>query len=165
MNLKHVTSWLVGSALLYGAVAACTSSPSGETAHAQETGGSSANGGSSGCGTCSVPQNLRVVTADSDVNQHLGGGVDVNPGGAIWLDEGPFYLTDARISGDRLLVAVADSSADCGNGELLLSLSSGDPGGYLAGGRLLVPAGKKLCVRNDDPTDSSRLTWGGFRPY
>lgn len=170
MNLKYVASWLVGSFALYGVVSACSGSPDGGSAHAQETGGTSSNGGSSGCGSCTVPEKLRVITADSDLEQHVGGATIVAAGQA-WqsLGAGPFYLTDARLGGGSVSLAVAPAAGGCEQGVDLMYLGSAEVtsvgSGPLSGGRILIAADQQLCAQNPSSSSASALTWSGFRPY
>lgn len=163
LNIKNIVGWLAGSVLVYGVVVACSSdSGSDGSAHAQ-TGGASANGGSgnaTGCGACSVPERMKVITADTDLDQHVGTVTSVPQGAsATSLATGPFYLTDARWGGGPADYLVAPAGGSCDQG---VTLAVADPSSDL---RILIGADQQLCALNRSEFTTVNFFWSGFRPY
>lgn len=137
--------------------------------------------GDAACGTCSVPSILRSVSADSDPAQHVGGTLTVaEDSGPVQVEQGPFYLTDARAntgtdsSSVRLDIHPASSGCSSVGGQFVAYLKAARYGSGLEyyqgarpiiqGARILVRADEVLCAEYGNTADAY-LRWDGFRPY
>ena len=176
MKVEQVCKSLGAGVAVYAIVAAC-GSPHGGSLQSTSSGeallapvkGAMAQAGS----PVTIAQPVKIVTADSDPAQHVGGSAypTVN---AIAVVAGPVFITDLRVSGAELGTAFAyaftGKFGDCGakTSDLNLSLPAtsnrmrGDLNS-IHGARFFVPEGLSLCLSS--PSTVGAVSWAGFRPY
>jgi hypothetical protein len=213
MRVEEILKYLGGGVIVYLAMAACSgndavsSGGTGGIAGQDAMGGHDAvgdsasdhNGGyidsliepvpdahaqdGSGCGTCTVSGTVRVVTADTDPSQIVGGSVLV-ASTPMKVADGPFVLTDARPANGFWVDLWISVGGMCGEadaerervGRLYEIQTESRTGGTtvaiggtrfqaLHGARILIPSGSALCALSSSTSDSQRLRWSGFRAY
>ncbi len=128
------------------------------------------------CASCTASGAVRMITADTDPEQFVGGIVEVedsNPDTLVVT--GPFVLTDAMATaGDGRLflytLGAADNGGACADVPLAdgavarLESTSGDgDDAEIHGARIFIPAGQLLCASR--LSGAPALRWAGFRPY
>lgn len=114
-----------------------------------------------------VPDRLRVRTADGDIDQLEEGSTSVpartNP--PILVVAGPIVLTDVWPATGSANVSLDVSSAqDCSNLAMRPQIAVRHLGTAIHNVRVAVKAGEFLCASN--VTDSfASFEWSGYRPY
>jgi hypothetical protein len=167
---------LVGVA---GGVAFVISCDGTESGHAQ----SSCNGtctvagpldvkGAVDVGTVQQPVKIagpvKVITADSDLDQLAAGNLDVNLSTATFVVGGPLVLSDFEVTypgtgvdTTELWVMPNDRGQLCGGGGGRVWRGAGQISVH--GARIRVPAGQNLCVQTF--ASNASVSWAGFKPY
>ena len=161
MSLDKILKCLGAGVAVYAVVAACGSekkaSPNnGANAFTNPVPDAVAQTGSS-CGSCTASGAVKMISADMDPAQFVGG----TSGQMTELAEGPLYVTDAHVSND----AAAATECRLYIGTDVACTRSPDVGipftkSGMLGSRYFVPAGSHLCL-----TCQSTASWSGFRPY
>ena len=97
---------------------------------------------------------MKVITADTDIDQHVGGVTTIAMGAAPQsLATGPFYLTDARRGGGASEYRIAPAAGSCAQGLLLPDADTG------SGVRLLIGADQQLCALNTSQFSAVNFFW------
>jgi hypothetical protein len=129
------------------------------------------------CGTCEVPSSLQLKTADTDVNQLIGGQfltpVAANGYAREAFAPGPAVVTDliiaagAPINREISIHLIAEGAICGGTLSDLDALTSLTVGESRSGLRIVVPAGSLLCAVASGTPTTHRLAmyWSGYKTY